>query len=85
MLDTTSGGQLTIKEGDMRLEDTATGSEVTVRGLFADHMYHRNMRGSVPPMPGSFAVYATGFSPIDRTVDIRFSKRETARPMHRKV
>jgi hypothetical protein len=85
MLDTTSGGQLTIKEGDMRLEDTATGSEVTVRGLFADHMYHKNMRGSIPPAAGSSTVYATGFSPIDRTVEIRFSKREHARPMHTPV
>ena len=85
MLDTTSGGQLTIKEGDMRVEDTATGSEVTVRGLFADHMYHKNMRGSIPPRPGSFTVYATGFSPIDRTIEIFFSRRRESRPMHAKV
>ena len=85
MLDTTSGAQLTIKEGNMRLEDTATGSEVTVCGLFADHMYHKNMRGSIPPAAGSFTVYSTGFSPIDRTVEIRFSKREHARPMHTPV
>ena len=85
MLDTTSGGQLTIKEGDMRVEDMPTGSAVTVRGLFADHMYHKNMRGSIPPRPDSFTVYATGFSPIDRTVDIIFSKREESRPMHMPV
>lgn len=85
MLDTTSGGQLTIKEGDMRVEDMPTGSAVTVRGLFADHMYHKNMRGSIPPRANSFTVYATGFSPIDRTVEIRFSKRKHARPMHAPV
>ena len=85
MLDTTSGGQLTIKEGDMRIEDLASGSEVTVRGLFAEHMYHKNMRGSIPPRANSFTVYSTGFSPIDREIRIRFSKRAEARPMHKKV
>jgi hypothetical protein len=48
-------------------------------------MYHKNMRGSIPPATGSFTVYSTGFSPIDRTVEIRFSKREHARPMHTPV
>ena len=85
MLNTTPGGELTIKEGDMRVEDMATGSEVTVRGLFAEHTYHRNMRGSIPPRANSFAVYSTDFSPIDRTVEIRFSKRTHARPMHEKL
>jgi hypothetical protein len=58
---------------------------VTVRGLFAEHTYHRNMRGSVPPRAGSFTVYSTGFSPIDRTVELRFSKRSHSKPIHEPV
>ena len=85
MLTTTPGGELTVKQGAMRIEDMPTGCEVTVDGLFADHTYHRNMRGSIPPMPGSFAVYSTGSSPIDRTISIRFSKRTCSKPMHQKI
>lgn len=85
ILTTTSDGELTVKQGDMRIEDMSTGSEVTVRGLFAEHTYHKNMRGSIPPCQNAYTVYSTGFSPIDRQVEIRFSKRKSARPMHQKV
>ena len=78
LLDTCSGGSLTVKEGDMRIEDKGTGAQVKVCGLFARHMYHHNMRGSIPPRAGSFTVYSTDFSPIERTVEIRFSKRTRA-------
>ena len=64
---------------------TGEDTVVPLDGLFADHTYHRNMRGSIPPRPGSFTVYATGFSPIDRTIEIFFSKRRESRPMHAKV
>lgn len=84
-LDTTEGGWITVKEGDMRIEDTHSACAVTVRGLFADHLYHRNMRGSIPPRPGSFAVYATGFSPIDQEIQIRFARRSQAKPLHEKI
>ena len=79
LLDTTVGGSLTVKEGSMRIEDKGTGAQATVRGLFAKHMYHRNMRGSIPPRAGSFAVYCTDFSPVERVVEIHFSKRMHAR------
>ena len=85
ILTTTANGELTIKEGDMRIEDMPTGSEVMVRGLFAEHTYHRNMRGSIPARPNYFAVYSTDFSPVDRTVEISFSKRAESRPLHKPV
>lgn len=81
IMDTTAGGSLAVKDGDMRLEDIPTGAEVTVRGLFAEHMYHRTMRGSLPPMKDAFSVYATSFSPVDRSVELHFSKRTHARSM----
>lgn len=81
ILDTTAEGSLAIKEGDMRLEDVETGSQVFVRGLFASHMYHRTMRGSIPPQPGAYTVYATGFTPVDTVVNIQFAKRLHPRTM----
>jgi len=78
LLDTSAGGSLTVKQGNMRIEDKGTGNQVTVRGLFARHMYHHNMRGSIPPRPGAFTVYSTDFSPVERQVEIRFSKRTCA-------
>jgi hypothetical protein len=85
LLDTTPNGFIAIKQGDMSVGDLSTGSKVTVRGLFAEHAYHRRMRGSVPPRANSFAVYSTGSSPIDRQVDIHFADRAQAKPMHAPV
>jgi hypothetical protein len=85
LLDTTPNGFIAVKQGDMSVEDLSTGSKVTVRGLFAEHAYHRRMRGSVPPRSNSFAVYSTGSSPIDRQVDIHFADRAQAKPMHAPV
>lgn len=81
ILDTAAEGSLAIKKGDMRLEDVETGSQVFVRGLFAQHMYHRDMRGSVPPKQGAYSVYATAFTPVDRVVHIEFAKRLHPRAM----
>ncbi len=85
LLDTMPNAWLAVKQGDMRVEDLSTGSVVTVRGLFAQHAYHRQMRGSIPPRANSFAVYSTGYSPIDRQVDIHFAKRTQAKPMSEPV
>ena len=85
ILDASPDASLTVKRGDVRLEEWKTGCEVTIRGLFAEHMYHHNMRGSLPPRKGMFAIYSTGFSPIDRAIDVRFSKRARARAMDERV
>jgi len=85
ILDTTPGGELTVKDGSVRIEDLPSASAVTVSGLFAEHVYHKNMRGSIPARANCFALYATGFSPIDRTVEIRFAKRTQARPIRSDV
>ena len=85
IMDTAAGGSIAIKEGRARLENVRTGSEITLTGLFAEHMYHRTMRGSIPPAEGAFTLYATGYSPIDRTVEMHFFKRTHARAMREKV
>lgn len=85
ILDASPDASLTVKRGNVRLENLKTGCEVTIQGLFSEHMYHYNMRGSLPPRKGMFAIYATGFSPIDRVIDVRFSKRAFARAMDEKV
>ncbi len=79
ILDTTAGGELAIKQGDARLENVETGCEVTVRGLFANHMYHKTMRGSVPQRKDAFSLYATDWSPVNREIALCFSHREHAR------
>lgn len=85
IMDTVAGGSIAVKEGRVRLENVRTGSEITLTGLFAEHMYHRTMRGSIPPAEGTFTLYATDYSPIDRTVEMHFSKRTHARAMREKV
>ena len=81
IFDTQKGGSIAVKGGNVRLEDIATGSEVTISGLFAEHMYHRNMRGSVPQTETAFTLYATDFSPVDKEVTLRFSMRNCARTL----
>ena len=37
---------------------------------FCNHTYHKDMRGSIPPSKGAFTVYYTGFTHIDKKIDI---------------
>ena len=76
--DVTAGGSMVIKSGNIRLTDVGSGASVTVKGLFATHLYHTNMRGSIPGKPGCFALCATNTSPIDRTLAFRFSEQTRA-------
>ena len=85
IFDTSKGGTITVKSGKARLEDVATGSEVTIDGLFAEHMYHYNMRGSVPQNANSFTLYATDFSPVEREITLRFSGRTRARTLRDEI
>ncbi|MBQ3079678.1 MAG: hypothetical protein IJC48_06755 [Clostridia bacterium] len=85
IMDTYPGGTIAVKYGDMRLEDVKTANEVTVRGLFAKHMYHQTMRGSIPQNKEAFTVYSTGFSPIDAAIRFDFTRRMAARAMDRKI
>ncbi len=85
IFDTVAGGSIVVKDGNARLENVETGSEVTIEGLFGAHMYHKTMRGSIPPMEGAFSLYATGFSPIAREITLRFSKRAHARTFTQEV
>ena len=64
-----AGQFICAKEGDITLCNYE-GDHIAIRGAFAEHFYHQNMRGSVSPTPNKFMVYCTGSSPIDRTVEI---------------
>jgi len=64
-----AGKFICAKEGDIVLCNYE-GDHITIRGAFAGHFYHQNMRGSVSAQPNKFMVYCTGTSPIDRTVEI---------------
>ncbi|HOP09919.1 MAG TPA: hypothetical protein PK629_00325 [Oscillospiraceae bacterium] len=72
----TAGSQITVKHGQIRLEQPA-GEEIYIDGTFASHLYHTSMRGSVPQAKDCFTIYSTDDSPIDRTVEIHFKKRES--------
>ena len=78
IMDTVAGGSIVVKSGNARLENVETGSEVTIEGLFGAHMYHKTLRGSIPPMDGAFSPNATG-SPHLAEITLRFSKRRYAR------
>lgn len=64
-----AGKFICAKEGDITLCNYE-GDHITIKGAFAEHFYHQNMRGSVSAPENKFMVYCTGTSPIDRTVEI---------------
>ncbi len=64
-----AGRFICAKEGDISLCNY-DGDHITIKGAFAEHFYHHNMRGSVSAQPDKFMVYCTGTSPIDKTVEI---------------
>ena len=64
-----AGKFICAKDGDITLCNYE-GDHITIRGAFAEHFYHHNMRGSVSPQSDKFMVYCTGTSPIDKTVEI---------------
>jgi len=72
----TAGNQITVKHGQVRIEQQA-GEEIYIDGTFASHLYHSSMRGSVPQAKDAFTIYSTDDTPIDRTVEIHFKKRES--------
>lgn len=64
-----AGKFICAREGDITLCNYE-GDHITIRGAFAEHFYHQNMRGSVSAQNDKFMVYCTGTSPIDKTVEI---------------
>ena len=69
MTKATEGNFLCAAKGDIRICNTA-GDHITIKGAFAEHFYHKDMRGSIASPANKFMLYLTGFSPIDKTIDI---------------
>ena len=69
MLMADAGRFLCAKEGEISLSNYE-GDHITIRGAFAEHFYHHNMRGSVSAPADKFMIYCTGTSPIDKTIEI---------------
>jgi hypothetical protein len=44
--------------------------EKGAKDAFAEHFYHRDMRGSIPSPGNKYMLYLTSFSPVDKTVEI---------------
>lgn len=65
----TAGNFICAKEGDITLSNF-NGDHITIKGAFAEHFYHRDMRGSVSAQDNKFMIYMTGYSPIDKTIEI---------------
>jgi hypothetical protein len=65
----TAGNFMCAADGDITLANYA-GDRITVKGAFAEHFYHRDMRGSIPSPGNKYMLYLTSFSPVDKTVEI---------------
>ncbi len=65
----TAGNFLCASEGDITLCNYE-GDSLTIKGAFAKHFYHKDMRGSLPAPSGQYMIFFTDFSPVDRTVEI---------------
>ncbi len=65
----TAGNFLCAAEGDVNLCNY-DGDSLTIKGAFAKHFYHKDMRGSFSVPANKYMLYFTDFAPIDRTVEI---------------
>lgn len=63
-----AGEFLCATEGDVNFCNFG-GDSLTVKGVFAKHFYHQNMRGSIPSPKDKYLLYLTDFAPVDRTVE----------------
>ena len=73
----TAGSFLSVSGGNVTLSNYG-GDRLTIKGAFAKHFYHKDMRGSLPAPRDQYMIYFTDFSPVDRTVEI-VCKRECRR------
>ena len=64
-----AGGFISASEGDIALCNFG-GDQITFKGAFAKHFYHKAMRGSLPVSPSQYTVFFTDFSPVDRKISI---------------
>jgi hypothetical protein len=64
-----AGGFISASEGDISLCNFG-GDQITFKGAFAKHFYHKAMRGSLPVSPSQYTVFFTDFSPVDRKLSI---------------
>lgn len=68
MVDGKAGNSIIVGEGNVT---ASLGlNEITVGPGFADHKYAASMRGSEPKSNNDFTVYFTGFSNIEKTIEI---------------
>ena len=70
-----AGNFLCASEGDIELSNFE-GDLMTIKGAFAKHFYHKDMRGSIPSPSGKYLLYFTDFSPVDRTLEIICKRNE---------
>lgn len=68
MIDGTAGNS--IIAGDGIVKASMGLNEISVGPGFAEHKYASAMRGSVPKSKNDFTVYFTGFSNIEKTIEI---------------
>lgn len=68
MLDGKAGNSVIVGAGEVK---ASLGlNEISVGPGFAEHKYAASMRGSVPKSNNDFTVYFTGFSNIEKTIEI---------------
>lgn len=64
-----AGNFMCASEGDIELRNYA-GDMITIKGAFAKHFFHKDMRGSIPSPSNKYLLYFTDYSPVDRTLEI---------------
>jgi len=52
------------------MEIAKNDDRLVITDSFSKHTFHNVMRGSVAPSTGSFTIYYTDFTPIDKRIDI---------------
>lgn len=68
MADGTAGGSIIAGEGNVRVSKALDA--ITVGPGFAEHRYAASLRGSVPKSINDYTVYFTGYTNIDKTIEI---------------
>ena len=70
----TKAGANAFSRGDTARLESENGTVMEISGLFCKHLYTSDMRGSLNPIDGAFVLYATDFSPFEKTIRIRVFK-----------
>ncbi len=68
----TKEGEYVFARRGFRVTDLGTAASVSIEGMGCRHIYADNMRGGEPAQTDRQTVYFTDYTPVDKTVRIRY-------------